>query len=534
MTLSQKICLFCLICTSIGCGTDQILAPSNGDTSNADVAGDAKLDAVLTADVFTDVLVSTQSDVMITPGQFGYACEHSDDCDSGLCLQTENGKKCSMICVQSCQSGYACGQVVGGGTDVQFVCVSRLLNLCNPCTTNDQCNFAKDSNNACISHGDAGSFCGVTCDPVSDDCPKGYTCKFVTDPKSGAGSSQCLPSGNATCACSPFAIQKGFSTACANTNPFGSCAGTRTCTVNGLSGCVGQVPEQEICNGKDDNCDAKTDNIDENTFGVQCDKKNEFGTCLGKFIACSDGKAICNAPDASPETCNGKDDDCDGKTDEDLCDDGNSCTTDVCNTDGGCKHTPLTSSACDDANICTALSQCAAGTCIGGSTLNCNDNDPCTTDSCDPFTGCKHAASSDGKCTDDGNACTQDKCADGKCMHPQEPDGTKCLDDGNVCTTDVCASMLCTHVPNALKCDDGLLCTINDKCKDSMCSVHDAYVCSDGNGCTSDACDEAKKGCVFLPYANPQEGVCNDDGQGCTVDACIGNTCTHKWTPGCK
>jgi hypothetical protein len=99
-------------------------------------------------------------------------------------------------------------------------------------------------------------------------------------------------------------------------------------------------------------------------------------------------------------------------------------------------------------------------------TLNCDDQNPCTTDTCDPVAGCQHAAAPNGTTCNDGNACTRtdtcqagacvggspvacapaDQChvagicdpATGVCSQPAKPDGSRC-DDGDACTTgDTC------------------------------------------------------------------------------------------------
>jgi hypothetical protein len=68
------------------------------------------------------------------------------------------------------------------------------------------------------------------------------------------------------------------------------------------------------------------------------------------------------------------------------CNDGNECTTDGCNPSTGCQFTPV-SGACDDDNSCTQGDTCAAGEC-SGTPLPCEDDDPCTVDNCVPGAGC--------------------------------------------------------------------------------------------------------------------------------------------------
>jgi uncharacterized repeat protein (TIGR01451 family) len=45
---------------------------------------------------------------------------------------------------------------------------------------------------------------------------------------------------------------------------------------------------------------------------------------------------------------------------------------------------------CDDGTVCTQNDSCQAGVCQG-STLNCDDSNPCTADTCDSIAGCLHA-----------------------------------------------------------------------------------------------------------------------------------------------
>ena len=50
---------------------------------------------------------------------------------------------------------------------------------------------------------------------------------------------------------------------------------------------------------------------------------------------------------------------------------------------------------------------CSAGTCAPGAPANCNDKNPCTVDSCNPATGCRHTPVAIGTACDDGNAATK-------------------------------------------------------------------------------------------------------------------------------
>jgi hypothetical protein len=65
--------------------------------------------------------------------------------------------------------------------------------------------------------------------------------------------------------------------------------------------------------------------------------------------------------------------------------------------------------------VCTGGDQCAAGNCVAGPKVTCDDGNPCTDDSCDAQKGCVAANNSAG--CDDANGCTsQDKCSAGKCL----------------------------------------------------------------------------------------------------------------------
>ncbi len=106
-------------------------------------------------------------------------------------------------------------------------------------------------------------------------------------------------------------------------------AGTQTCDQFGRWGvCNGQVlPKAETCNGVDDNCDGTIDGMTRNCYSgaAGCKPDGQGGyTCQAP---CQSGKETCTAGKwgtcagavvPKTETCNGVDDDCNGRIDDGL------------------------------------------------------------------------------------------------------------------------------------------------------------------------------------------------------------------------
>ena len=219
------------------------------------------------------------------------------------------------------------------------------------------------------------------------------------------------------------------------------------------------------------------------------------------------------------------------------CDDDDACTQDVCNPQTGeCEYTTID---CDDSNACTADSCDPAQGCIHDDiTPTCNDGVACTVDGCDPASGCTYAP--DDSLCNDSNACTADTCdvVQG-CLYEDISD--EC-DDDNVCTADSCDPAVgCVYEDISDTCDDGVACTVDNCHPSSGCTnVPDDALCHDGNRCTSDHCD-AVQGCVYedISYLCIDEIVCTVDGcdpaLGCVntpddtlcddTDACTTDVC---------
>jgi hypothetical protein len=97
--------------------------------------------------------------------------------------------------------------------------------------------------------------------------------------------------------------------------------------------CANPVPE--VCNNKDDDCDG---NVDEGTLpqiGDLC--ANQMGECSGGTLACMNGALKCTKP-PMPESCNNKDDDCDGTIDDGDPGGGVLCGTDMGECVAGTMH----------------------------------------------------------------------------------------------------------------------------------------------------------------------------------------------------
>jgi cysteine-rich repeat protein len=181
-----------------------------------------------------------------------------------------------------------------------------------------------------------------------------------------------------------------------------------------------------------------------------------------------------------------------------TCDDGNTSNGDGCSSE--CQNENClaqtvapgfpTVALCEDGNVCTAD---VCNTAVGGGTCehpakNCSDSIVCTADSCNPGTGA--------------------------CVHT--PNNSLC-NDGDPCTDDFCAvGTGCGGTANTDPCDDDNTCTENDICSNKTCSgtfIEGCGFCGDGQVNPPEQCDDGNAtfvageycgvACVRIPCGKP-------------------------------
>ena len=368
----------------------------------------------------------------------GDPCTVADYCDEGECIGTPVNCDDENPCTDD-----VCGEAGG----CQHIYNNADCNDDNPCTVADECS--------------GGNCVGVA---ISCDCQSDADCAPLDDGDICNGTLHC-DKQKAPYQC---AILPGSTIECPK--PQGVHAICKKSSCNPVTGACSFVPANGAMACNDANAC---------TIGDQCVN----GLCTGGM--------------------------------DTNCNDGNPCTDDSCDPESGCLYTYNTT-PCQDANQCTIGDVCQDGACLPGALKQCDDSNVCTDDSCDPATGCQYAPNL-ALCSD-SNKCTEgDHCAAGQCL----PGSAVSCNDQNLCTDDTCHPDLgCLNTPNSSPCQDGDACTNGDTCGEGLCQPGKPVNCDDGNVCTDDGCDP-QDGCVHT-VNNSQ---CDDNNECTTGDHCAGGVC---------
>ena len=482
-------------------------------------------------------------------------CDDSNTCTNdfcnetnGICNNENNNSPCDDLdpCTfnDTCSNGVCNGQSIICNDDNNCT-TDRCFNgsccfdpISIPCDDNDNCTM----NDMCVQ---------MMCVGTQIDCSDSNECTM----------DECMSPGG-TCRnlaitgldCDDMNICT-FNDSCFN----GACQGIPTnCTSLDEECKIG------VCNTINGMC--QTMNVAD---GTSCSDMNlctendtcTNGICQGSLIDCSTGNICatgnCNITTGLCDSVNNNfpcddlnpctiDDRCNNSicvgTPKD-CNDGNICTNNTCNPNNGICEAANNMVPCDDLNPCTIQDMCISGICMGMPNT-CSDNNPCTDDSCNKFTGlCENVNNNNNPCKHPDLCIVDDMCFNGTCVGIQ-----KDCTDNNPCTGSVCNSQTgnCESINQNVTCDDNDPCTLNDVCVNGTCSgtqmdcddsndctndfcfngmcfnVGNQNTCDDGNPCTDDFCNETLKMCIGT---NNNQNQC-DDGDNCTIsDSCVNGTC---------
>jgi len=441
-----------------------------------------------------------------SPATCGVDC--GTKCGNTTCDKGENPENCKMDCVTQVCGNNVC-EPEDGGPDK---CPGDCGKACGNCVCDKgedftscpvDCGFCGDgicSN--CANLSESATACTVDCKAncQAGGCDDGVGC--TSDVCGSDGLCVHVPNQTACddgnlCTDDACEVSKG----CTATANFANCSDGNLCTTaDACAGgtCKGDVKacdDNNACTG--DSCKADTGNCVHLALDATCTDDNP----------CTEGD-ICTSGKCAP-----------GKPAN--CGDGNLCTDDACAGIEGCTHV-ANCNGCSDGNPCSVFDTCAETVCVG-QTKDCQDSEPCTADSCKADTGaCLHLPQA-GAC-EDGNACTLgDKCGGGKCLAGAVTD---CNDEDD-CTGDLCDPTAgCSHIAVACAaCTPGAPCTPTNPChtgttdcesKKPLCfdtskNLPDDTACGESKGCVAGACTS------FSNFAS----VFSGDGQTGFIDAIL-------------
>ena len=396
-----------------------------------------------------------------------------DDGCSGSCGSCEDGLTCeggvcADVCVPDCD-GYECGYDGCTGS-------------CGTCTGGDVC-----KNHLCVSCDPdcAGKDCGGDgCGGLCGSCDVGTICE--------EGNCVCVPQcadaecGDDTCGGS-----------------CGECDDGNPCTADTCEtgACVFELLPVDEMNLEECLCAADED----------CADLEDNDICNGTLICDMDSEPhVCQVDLTSiPE-----------------CDDKLPCTDDVCDPESGCTSVPDNDNDCADADVCNGEEYCETAVCKDGEPLDCDDENPCTDEVCDPVDGCV-VTSNDANPCDDGDVCNGlEECSDGACL----AGSLEICNDENPCTDDGCDPVDgCVYTNNDTNsCDDDNACNGDETCSAGDCVAGQALVCDDDDVCNGTETCSAGDGCVA---GTPLD--CDDD-DDCTTDSCDSTDgCDNAEIPNC-
>lgn len=487
----------------------------------------------------------------------GECCREAEDCDASSCVlrYCDGNSECDYYDVAPCGAeDLAEGDVCAGD--------SRCDGL-GACATVESCDGAyKATGEYECTQGSVREVCFDSCSSAAD-CNNGYYCE------EGACVGK-IPNGEGPCT-GNNECQSGYCT-----TDTGICCDEGWCCDQdsqcedyvcdlATSSCVfscrsGEQDDDALCAGQgQQHCDEGTCYADLENGETYCDEDSDCasGHCDSTSGICCDGGACCQYDD----DCGGLTCDVDFHCIEDcspfgeeidaLCSDGYHCDGDVCVADvpdgfGGCDE----DGDCESGNCTEETGVCCEAGLDGccNSNSQCDDGNPCTSDSCSIKSYCRSTPKDEGASCSDGRYCNGDeRCVQGVCQAGDSP----CDLNETFCTEVTCdeENKECIETPvnigqacsDVLFCagDVAMVCTETGLCADPETGTPPCLE-ETGNPCTFFRCNEETASCDEVPGPNGivcggegtclesicMDGVCVpgaspcDDGDPCTEDSC--------------
>ena len=288
----------------------------------------------------------------------------------------------------------------------------------------------------------------------------------------------------------------------------------------------------EVCNGKDDDCDTLTDEDLSQSCGTGACAGTK--TCsTGSWTNCNSYNNVCGdcALCSAEGECNVFSSGTLCRPSVGVCDVAEYCT-------GSAPECPPDASqadgtACSDGTACTTGETCSGGICAGGVPVNCDDSNICTNDSCEPSLGCQNIQVIDGTSCSNLLFCDgEENCKTGECSASTPPN----VDDEIACTKDSCdeEENKILHLPDDSLCNDDEFCNGIEVCNAEVgCQPGISPELDDNNECTEDSCDEIND--VVMHDPRPQvgnlcinsTGICLGNGT-CFVECMVDGDCNDN------
>jgi hypothetical protein len=383
----------------------------------------------------------------------------------------------------------------------------------------------------------------TTCNGIDDNC-NGTKDEGYTPVATSCGVGACAKTGTSSCVggavqqnCTPGTPAASDTTCngvddnCNGTKDEGyvsvatSC-GVGACAKTGASSCVGGSVQQNCTPGTPGPSDLTCNGIDENCNGTKDEGYVGVPTSCGLGVCAKTGTSSCvggavqqnctpGTPGPNDTSCNAKDDNCNGSTDEGYVPPTTTCGIGACEMNGQlvCVAGALNDTCVPGSPSCGSA-ECGSDSC-GGSCGTCDQGTVCNEGFCECVPNCGNAVCGSDGC---GGTC-------GTCVPPLSCQNPAC--DGGICYYSV-KSKFCVI--------DGVCYTSGDINPTNPCEqcipgtsqsswswrAQGSFCGDPNNSCDESECDDGQ---CLLTYA-PNFYQCDDKSSASVGDWCYGGACT--------